>query len=547
MKRLGLVVIASALALGVGCDDDGSGDAGPGIMVDSGPPMGTDAGPREDAGPPPACNSVGRSGGLCRMQTQCVTGLECFGELSAMGMPLTFGNTFMIQTGELDATAAYPEYTPTGPSPVRINVVPGGLCTEGCNTDADTDTCGECSFCNSEIGGGPSYAAIFSVGTFDVGDIIGAGEDGVCRARCQYDPDTNGGCPMGHTCDRFTNTCLESCLSDEMCNLTFGDSQAEGLVVIEREGSPFSCNTTTGQCEWTAPATAAFGSECEGNWECAEGTGLCYFGRCTETNCITTVDGTRMQGPGTCPAQGAVCADSGGNDANFCLGLCNTAEDCPADHACSPLMPPATDGMGTMFPGICVGPCENDNECQTSRRCDATTQRFQNPDLGICNEFCDPMGMGMGLAGAVTCDATLGEICEPVEGENYGFCKSQNRLCANNESCNGSQRCRLVSNDGLGRCEDSCETSADCDAAAMEECVIVDTDPDDGFTENRGVCIAPGGPCSPSPRSAATGMALSPLRGLDGSAQCISTQTCDAPVDAMGMPMVDAVGTCVDI
>lgn len=542
-KRLGFIVIASALAFGVGCDDDGSEDAGPIIVLDDGGDSGPgDAGPGEDAGPL-ICNSVGRSGGLCREGTQCLTGLTCVQELSIMGMPITLGNAFGIQDGMLDPMAVLPEYIPTGDSTVPLNMVPGGLCSEGCSTEAMTDTCGECSFCNEDIGGSGSFGAVgITIRTFNANwMVVGAGEDGICRARCDYQPGTAGGCPDGYTCDRFTNTCLESCVSDSQCNLSWGNSRQEGLVAIQAEGTPFTCNTTNGQCEWTAPPTAAFGAECDSSADCAAGTGLCYFGRCSETNCVnSTNDG---MGPGTCPADGVGCFGSGGNNASFCLPLCNTADDCDSVYACSPLMTPIMDQMGTTWPGVCVGPCEGNTECQASRRCDNTFQRFANEDLGICNEFCDPMGMG--LMDAVTCDTTLGEVCEQVEGENYGFCVPQNQLCGSNEPCNAGQRCRQVSNDGLGRCEASCAVNADCNVAMGEECVIVDTDPDDMFTEDRGVCIAPDGPCSPSGVSTVTGQAFNPLRGATGDFQCISTQECDAP-QMMGMDEVDSVGTCVD-
>lgn len=556
-KRLGFIAIAGALALAMGCDGDGDADGGmcPEGMIcldgglDGG--GGDDAGPG-DAGPPPPCNSVGRSGGLCREGTQCVTGLECMGELLVMGMPLTLGNVFNIQAGELDTMAVYPEYTPTGPSTVRVNVTPGGLCTEGCVVGGTPDTCGECSFCEDGIGGTSAFGAVgISIRSFDINDVIGAGEDGVCRARCDFEVGGNGGCPMGYTCDRFSNTCIEGCVSDAQCNLSWGDSQAEGLVAIELEGAPYTCNMTSGQCEWTAPPTAAFGSDCESNVDCAAGTGLCYFGHCTEMACAHA-DGTLMDTAGSCPADGAQCLLWAGDTtmgsehvSTICIGLCNTPDDCPSGQSCRPAMNPIMDGMGTMWAGTCSGACDDNTQCTMDYRCDSTVQRFTDETLGVCNEFCDPMAMG--LTGAITCDAMLGEVCEQVEGENYGFCKSQNRLCFTNETCNAGQRCRFEGNDGLGRCEDSCMTNADCDMMAGEECVVVDSDPDDMVTEDRGVCRAPDGTCSPSPLSQTTGDALILLRGATGDAQCISTQECDAPLDPMtGMPMADALGTCVD-
>lgn len=540
-KRLGFIVIASVLALGVGCDDDGEPDDGSIVLPDSGMEM-EDAGPDEDAGPPPPCNSVGRSGGLCREGTQCITGLTCVGNnlrpditLGLLGIPE--GTPDPMNDGEFLAG---------GDSTIPITVAPGGLCSEGCSTAAMTDTCGECSFCSEDIGGTGAFGAVGIDIAFFVDEMTrGAGNDGICRAQCNFDPASNGGCPMGYTCDLLSNTCLESCVSDEQCNLDFGLSVSDGLVATQVEGSPFTCGATTGRCEWTAPSTAAFGSECTSNADCVENNGFCFAGHCTVGHCAGN-DGMLAGGTAMCEADGMQCLGFGGNFGSACISLCDTADDCFPDQACNPAANPVADASGRMWPGLCVLPCSDDTECQTGRVCDNSIQRFNDDTLGICLEFCDPSGMGM-ITGAVACDAA--QVCDAIPGDamGRGVCRDQDVICGTHESCSGPQACRIVSNDFNGRCEDGCTASTECDMMAGEECVIIDTDPDDGEAQTIGVCIAPDGPCSPSPRSGTDNSALRALRGVDGSGQCISTQTCMAPTDDEGMPMQNAIGTCVDM
>lgn len=536
-KLRAVMAVVCALGFGLGCDENPTVDAGV-DDPDTGPP---DAGPSFPEAGPIVCNTVGRSGGLCREGTQCLTGLDCVG--SNLRPDLTLG-LFEIPDGTEDP-ANPGEFLPGANSTVPISVAPGGLCSEGCSTTAATDTCGECSFCSDELGGPSALGAVgIDIDTFVDDTIIGAGQDGVCRARCDFDPATNGGCPTGYTCDLLSNTCLEACVSDDQCNLDFGTSLSAGLVATRVPGAPYTCSATTGRCEWTTPAGAAFGSDCERDSDCVEDNGFCFAGHCTVGHCAGS-DTQLASGTAQCEPDGMQCVGFGGNAGSACLSLCDTADDCFADQACDPLNNPIADASGRMWPGACVLPCSSDGECQGSRVCDAGIQRFNDETLGLCVEFCDPASGG--LAGAVACDT--GEACVAIDGDamGRGVCRAQDNICPVNGSCFDGQACRIVGNDFNGRCEDACTSSADCDAGMSEECVIVDDDPDDGVTETLGVCVAPGGACSPSPRSGVDNSPLRLLRGLDGSAQCISTQTCMAPLDTEGMPEEDAMGTCIDM
>lgn len=534
-----MVVTIAAIASSAGCDDDGVD------MIDTGPPV-ADTGPGEiDAGPPdpptPPCNSVGRSGGLCREGTSCVTGLTCMG--NNLRPDITLG-LLGIPDGMEDPMNP-DELIPGADSTIPIGVTPGGLCSEGCDTSAMVDTCGDCSFCNDEIGGTPALGAVgIDIGFFLDEMTLGAGRDGICRARCDFDPETNGGCPDGYTCDLLSNTCLESCATDDQCNLDFGNSVEAGLVASRVPGAPYTCGATTGRCEWTAPPSAGFGAACQYDSDCVADNGFCFAGHCTVGHCAGS-DTMLASGTAQCEPDGMQCLGFGGNNGSVCLSLCDTADDCFADQACDPQASPIPDGSGRMWAGACVLPCSSDTECQSTRVCDDSIQRFNDETLGLCVGFCDPTGGG--LADAVTCEAS--ELCVAIEGDamGRGVCRAQDNICATNEGCFGEQACRIVGSDFNGRCEAACTSTAQCDTTAGEECVIVDTDPDDGVAETRGVCVAPGGACSPSPRSATDNSALRALRGVDGSAQCISTQTCMAPLDSEGMPEENAMGTCIDL
>lgn len=555
-KRLGFAMVLSASALAwVGCDGDRPADSGmcvpgPGVICldgDGGADAGPDAGPviPPDGGPvSDMCQSIGSAGGTCRTGARCGTGLRCFGELTMSGgMAFTLSSIFEIPTavpdpenpGEFLTANDFEPGNPDTPTfaAVPVGFGPGGQCTEGCNPASGTDMCPSCSTCETGIGGAPAFAAVgITVRTFDNPDMpfTSTTNTGICRADCVFDPEDRG-CQDGYSCQADSNVCLEECVSDAQCNLGWGQTRHEGLVAVV-DGSA-TCNTTTGRCEWEPPAGAAFGSECESNADCPADIGFCAIGgRCLTLQCNLQNEAGAAVYP--C-AEGSVCVGIGGNEAAFCLDTCTSPADCFPGIGCVPIF---SDGSSA-----CWGICEMDSQCHADERCEKGG--FQDPDAGTCQRFCDPAGAN---PDAITCAAD--ERCVQVTGQTYGFCEPTDLLCTADSQCLEGQACEVLGNDFLGECVDGCTTAADC--AAGEDCRIQEggetctpeTAEDDcnsgvcvGTTcapSTVGVCRAPGGECSASPRNAAMDIIL-PLRG---NPQCLVGQTCSSTT-------ADALGTCM--
>ncbi len=541
-RSFGWTVTVGALSLLVACSCDEppeEGDAG--CLPDSGMICLRDAGTPEDAGPdedtgPPAptqCQSTGRAGGTCRSGSFCGTGLTCEGELTnIMGVPLTIEDAF-----EIPCAVPNPDDPDGEPvlsdCAVPIGFAPGGLCTQGC-APGTGDTCPTCSTCSNTLGGSDGYGAVgIGVRSFDQEMLTNDTNTGMCRSDCTFDADSRGDCQPGYTCDVGENVCLEGCVADEQCNLGWGIRRHEGLVSIV--DGDLTCNTTTGRCDWTPPADAAFGSECDSNADCPADVGVCLIGnRCATYQCnLPDASGTAAMYP--CPT-GAICVGIGGNEAAFCLDTCTTPEDCFPGQACSPQA-----GLPGGATGLCFGICENDGECRSDERC--RIGGFTDPTIGTCQPSCTP--------GGTDCEA--GEFCEQAEGQTYGFCVELDGFCTADADCVGGQACEVLADDFYGVCVDGCTTEADC--ASGEACVIqpagrtCDEDGDCGSgvctsptgltlgtcaASTVGVCRAPGGACSPSPQNAA----METLLPLRGNPQCVPDQTCSATAP-------EALGTCM--
>ncbi|MBZ0115358.1 MAG: hypothetical protein K8H88_00080, partial [Sandaracinaceae bacterium] len=541
------------------------------ICVDGNVP---DAG-RPDGGPdggPAACEqpaTPGTSGARCRMGTTCETGLTCAQEISRFpmtGQPLTLENTFAAAI-----------YTATGPDPgpdgtvgtdddpegeylvaadpasgtdIPLAFGPGGQCSAACTLPTQAmpmppNTCGSCASCSATLGGSESFGALgISVRSFvDLnGDNMG---DPICRQNCTWEPDSRGGCPMGYTCDPTENICVEACTVDAQCQLGFGLNRRYGTVAV-LDGSA-TCNTATGQCEWTAPTGAAAGSTCENNEDCPAGLGRCLIGNlCVQYGCgiVDPADPGGMAPLYPCPT-GTICLGFGGapgNVAGACIMGCNSASDCPAGNACSPL-----SGTVGGFTGYCIGICENDGECHADERCNKGG--FSSPDIGVCQSFCTPAGQTP-MTGAQACAAD--EFCLQEGTSAIGYCVARDALCVHDDDCFDGQACEVVGNDFYGRCVDGCGDDGDCPGTGAEcvrqrYCVdamgettgtcTISGSCGTGLTcqpaQARGVCRAPGGQCSPPVA------AFDDLLFLRGDAQCLDSQSCNAT-------MPDMVGACAD-
>ncbi|MEQ8458475.1 MAG: hypothetical protein RIB77_29525 [Sandaracinaceae bacterium] len=524
-ERLIFHSIMAALLIGgvaTGCDD-GTVDTGDASIVldgDMDPDTGVDPVDAGDGGmmmmgctTPP---TPGRMGATCLGGTRCVTGLNCFEELTTLpmtGAQATLGNIFGIPMGTTPVPGQEGEFEAGGPSDVPIGFAPGGQCSNACDTT--TDMCGDCATCSETLGGASAFGAVgIGAANLDISGRTSETSPGICRANCAYDPATNGGCPDGYTCDVSENVCIEACVSDLQCNLDWGLNRTEQLVTVQREGNPFTCNSTTGRCEWTPPADAAFGSECDSNEDCPSDIGVCLIGgRCATYQC-NLPDATGMAPMFPCP-DGAICVGVGGNDAAFCLDMCRTPDDCFAGQACSP-----QSGLPDDNTGLCFGICRNDGECHADERC--RIGGFRDPEAGTCQPYCDPSGTD---PMAITCESD--EICVEPDGSATGFCRPLNQLCTEDADCNGNQACEVLGADFFGRCVDGCTTDLDCDVTMMEECRI-----QTGSTT--GVCRVAGGECSPPSDR------LRPSLPIRGDGQCLESQRCPTTLTE------NMIGNCED-
>lgn len=505
--------------VGIMPPDAGPGDAGTDADVPPGPTM---------------CQVTSRSGGQCR-GSSCSPGLTCFPELSTgMAGPFTLENIFEIPSAIPDPANPGEFLTEADLDPpmdlpaVPIRFGPGGQCTEGCNPAAATDSCDACSTCSRSIGGSDAFGAVgITVRTFDVNEppLTNDTNTGICRADCVFDP-ANTGCQTGYTCEVGENVCLEGCTADAQCNLGWGQTRRDGLVaVVDGEST---CNTTTGRCEWTPPAGAAFGSECESNTDCPADVGVCLIGgRCSTYQCNLMDETGAAAYP--CPT-GAVCVGIGGNAAAFCLDTCETPDDCFPGIACTPIF---SDGSSA-----CWGICGEDSECHADEACQKGG--FADPEVGTCQPRCTPGGT----------DCATDEVCVQVAGQTYGFCEGLDEICGADSDCVGGQACEVLGADALGRCVDGCTLDTDC--AAGQQCRIqaggetCEEDADcpsgectipTGMTmgtcdaSTAGICRTPGGECANRPRNMA-GTAFGIL--LRGDPQCVEAQTCDSEPGTLG-------------
>lgn len=522
-KRLMWICCASALAW-VGCDGGGepSGDAGcpPGSIcptddagVDGGTTIADGGGTDGGGGGGGACmQTVGRAGGTCRSGTTCSPGLTCAPELTrGMMGAFTLRNIFEIPNAVPDPENEGEFLVQEGLPDVPIGFGPGGQCTQGCNPSAAASSCPACSTCETSIGGSSAFAAVgITVRTFEVSEppLTSETNSGICRSNCTWNAASNGGCQAGYTCGTSENVCLEGCTSNSQCNLDWGVTRRDGLVAVVQGDA--TCNNTTGRCQWTPPAGAGFGSECDSDSDCPADVGACIFGRCTTWQC-NLPDATGMAPQYPC-AEGAVCVQFPGNDPGLCVGRCESPDDCFEGQACIEFF---SDGGRA-----CWGICTENADCRSTERC--RIGGFQDPTLGSCRATCDP-DPAASASGCAT-----NEACVQAEGQTYGFCQPRGVLCTESEDCLADEACEWLGNDSLGRCVPGCENDEDCTAEGATCRIPTD--------QTRGVCRVAGGACSPSPRSARDMSVLYPeLRG-DGSPQCPAGQTCSATMpDALGM------------
>lgn len=360
--------------------------------------------PPLDASIDPCSIRPGLTGGQCP-SGRCAAGVDCFVEVRAHS-PWLRGVSDPGRRGECAAGDWFD---------IPDLFAPGSLCSQPCNPSDEIVACGDCATCTTAVGG-PRTGVGASLFALDVARHTSPELPGICRPRCSVDPSraTNGGCPVGYTCDPVEGACLEGCVSDEQCNLGWCRSRADGLLV-ETDGPAF-CNAATDSCEWMPPSSATLGSPCSDDLDCPSPIGRCMHGGVCTTYACDLLDpsdptGSTLAYP--C-GDGYVCALFGGS--SLCLRTCVRHDDCPDGFGCQDL-----EGLH-----VCSGLCGSDSDCKASARCDLSV-----PEAGRCRAFCGP------LPDAIDCPS--GESCEMVTGGTHGFCEALGRLCWADSECHGTQ------------------------------------------------------------------------------------------------------------
>jgi hypothetical protein len=499
------LALMGAVSVLLGCD--------PGTIIDidvsgtdTGPtdvpvvPGDTPDAPRADTGAA-TCGSTGQVGGHCR-DGMCAATLTCTEEFMFTGGD-SLRNIFDIPPGEED-----PEnpgfFRATDPvdmaDDVSFQAFTGSLCSALCNTElefdetatsGELDTCGPCAACTTQInqlGLAPSY--IFLANTA-AGRPFGE-NTGFCRANCTFNPDTNGGCPTGYTCDPGSLVCVEACESNNECSFELqATRQGELVTILDPENG--TCNLTTGRCE-SGTGTTSTGMACEGSGDCSEDVGVCLRGGvCGEYNCGFASDTSMTDG--TCDGGAGICLGAGADNATLCYPGCDSPMDCVPGATCLPLttgsgMP--VDPIGPMgFTGVCLGICDtvpsdpdgsgpltaaDDDmiQCRPDEGCDMPLPTDDDEDpVGNCRPTCD--------ADADCTTENAASRCDIPMGESTGFCRIPDQICNETEDCILDQVCDQLAWEGnLGLCIAACDDNADCTSG--DEC---DTE--------RGVCRTPCG------------------------------------------------------
>ena len=231
--------------------------------------------------------------------------------------------------------------------------MPGGYCTDACQTSADCGANGYCSAsvcyerCVSASDCRPGYACTEQLGSTmacfpegsgtgpvgapcaSVNDCTG-GSLGYCIARgdgwkdgyCSQLCDGTASCPVGTHCafdDDGTGLCVVNCSSSSTCR----GGGFDGYQCYDRDGD------SVRECAAAGTGTADVGEPCEGTWECSGGDAAA---------CGTERDGFPD---------------------GYCVELCGPNSSCPAGSTCAL----------TLASQYCLDSCAVDAECRSGYLC----------------------------------------------------------------------------------------------------------------------------------------------------------------------------------
>jgi hypothetical protein len=327
----------------------GGGGFEAGICLDDDQPLG--GGCRSDGDCPPSSRCASEAdfdfpGGACIIigcddvgNTGCPNDAQC--------LPSGFGGGICWDGCSTDADCR-PEYECVAPSsdPSRTICQPRFVPSNLGTVCSPTGSCagGECL--TENFSGFPSsYCAlpgcnpIANTGCPDNGECVAASDgSGLCLFGCTADTD----CRAGYRCDPIRRdqpdgprACFPGCTEDAQC------------TGRRRDGTRNVCNPGTGLCNRPFNS-ASLGTACSG------GFGECGGGRCITADQgwpggMCTYPGCRLSGEGpsaTCPT-GGVCTDDGTGDPEIgvCVPTCTVGgSTCRSGYTCVALTEGGTEG-----------------------------------------------------------------------------------------------------------------------------------------------------------------------------------------------------------
>jgi hypothetical protein len=464
-------------------DMDGGQDGGSPDMD-----AGSDGGSTDTDGGGTACDVTMAGsvpGAACEQPTSCDTAIGGDSACNPELMP----EFSMVQTNADGGVIRDSDGGTVDGGTVSATLFPATMCGMGCDPEADTDPCGDCGSCSAgwlPPPGGRIPRLQYSLASTD------SGPAGVCRADCTPEPDGNGGCRDGYTCDPQLGVCVEACENDTQCRL---QAVGSGELTVNQD-SPRYCNESTGRCTFDGDPDASAGDPCDTDADCPS-DGLCIQneeypgGFCTKLYCDQpgfecspgaqcTINAPRVGATACLPGcqvgqqdGSGVPVGSGASD-----DQCATGEACYWDRT---TQDPDANPNGGCFRGNfndITEPntgqaCTSDDECYSPFGYGACIFSGLEETSGMCSIF-DVTADGIlpGVPAADVCDSANNDIALRLSGDGEPVETACFHECTSASDCASGHACDTVGTDSFGNdidvCLPFCTDNGDCRGSCLD-------------------------------------------------------------------------------
>ncbi len=456
-----------------------------------------------------------------------------------------------------------------------------GTCCSGttCQQTESPTACGAggtvCASCTAADAGTTCVAGACGCNNADdcaVGEACSASH--VCTTACSGSEACHGGCcGSGGTC--VTGTADDACgASGTTCGTCAGDSVGTKCVVITNGGA---CGCA-GPGDCTASGDA--GASCSATGTPRQCTTACSASQACTGSCCNIPNGSSTGTcgggtPGACGAAGALCLDcSTSTNGHVCSGTacgCVTANDCPANNACTggkcttscatdPCNTGCCDSTKTCVGGTSAlacgtgggscdtcGPtgssclvvtgggtcgCTNSTQCPSGKACDTNNDATKNTCTTTCSgtDVCNGTCCNLGTCAAddtqaASCGAAGGACSDCTGAANGHVCVASACGCSNSSECGANEACEN------GKCSSDCSTNPVCNGGCCDSahtCVAGTADP--------ASCGKPGTACADCTASAVGTACVGSACGCTQNSECSVCATgsckCDVPTNA---------------